>query len=108
MAGRAAHGHGGMNILALGFVIMALKAFGGVRVLVQRNRMNRGIGAGYHQGHQSHADEELETKPETALGVGRFADPNAMREHSHTASKRSVLHEDSRNAKRRQRIPMNA
>ena len=45
VAAQAARGHGGMNRLALCFVLVALEAFGGGRVLIERDGMNRGAGA---------------------------------------------------------------
>jgi hypothetical protein len=56
MAGSAAHGHGGMNRFAFGFVFVALEAFSRVSILVQRNGMNRSKSADSRQYQQSDAN----------------------------------------------------
>jgi hypothetical protein len=45
MAGETAHGHGGVDGLALGLFRMALGTFGSINVLVQWNRVNCGASA---------------------------------------------------------------
>ena len=93
-----------MNGLGLGFVLVALKTLGGVRVLVQRDGMNRGGGARRQQHRQANASQDVGSKPAATVVDDRFAEPDAMREQFHTVSDGGMLHEGRRNAKRRLRV----
>ena len=97
MAARAAHGHGGVDGLALCFVVVAFKTFSGVHFGVQRDGMNRGGSALRQQSQQDNAEPDARTRP--AAG-GCPAEPDAMREQSHTASEGCTLHEGRRSATR--------
>jgi len=85
----AARGHGGVNVLAFRFFVVTLKALGGVGVLVQRDRMNRGGGARREQRSQENANPGARTRRVAPAAVaGRFAEPDARKEQAHYVLRR--------------------
>ena len=100
MAAQTARGHGRMHGFALGLVVVALHALGGVGVLVQRHGMNRRAGRQGRQRKQGNRSPDAKTKPADALMNGRLAVPDAMVGQCHTVSEECVLHEARRNARR--------
>jgi hypothetical protein len=76
-----------MNGLAFGFVFVALQALGGVSVLIQRNGMNRGAGAGGEQGKKGNAKPCISANRAAAELSDCFAEPDAMRKQDHWTPK---------------------
>ena len=91
MAAQAAGGDGGMHVFALPFVVVALKALGGIGLWVERDWMDRGGG---RDGEQC---EQWNENPRRSDGAGagagaaaaqmncRFITRVAILEESHTA-----------------------
>jgi hypothetical protein len=75
-----------MNVLAFRFVLVALQAFGGIGILVQRDGMNRREGARGQQRERHNPNPYGDTRL-AAAGVGyRLAKPDAMRDQIHADS----------------------
>ena len=89
MAAQTAGRHGGMNRLAFVLVLVALKALGGVGVLLQRDGMNCCECAWRQQHGQPEADPKRYTKSRAALIKGRFA-ADALGKQSHGDSEGDV------------------
>lgn len=96
MATKTAGGHGGVHGLALGFVFVAFKALGGVRLGVERHGMDRGGGAHGEQREQGNAQRDA---PGKTAAADRTAEIDAMRNQLHTDSEGRILHADCRLAK---------
>src|ERR1019366_6000711 len=90
MAAHAAHRDGGMDSLALRLILVAFEALGHIGVLIQRNGVNGGAGARKQQRHHGKEDQDINAESSAAVACDRLAEPDAMGEQSHTASKGCV------------------
>ena len=99
MAAQTARGHGGVNGLAFGFVLVALQAFCRIGVLVQRNGMNCGAGARGKQSEKTDANHEGSNDPFACGLSGRFRKPNAMRKQDHSDTEESAVRQSIRNVR---------
>jgi hypothetical protein len=83
---QAAHRDGGMDEFAFRLILVAFQALGSVNLRIQRNGMNRGVGARKQQHHQRKKNQGMNTSAAAVLVYDSPAEPNAMGEQSHTAS----------------------
>ncbi len=86
VASQTTHRHGGVNVLAFGFIVMTLGALGSVSILIEGNGMQRRGSCSGTRGHERDADEGY-PKVVCQLVAGGFwidcADIDIMREKSH-------------------------
>lgn len=89
VASQTTHRHGGVNVLAFGFIVMTLGALGSVSIFIEGNGMQGGGSCSGASGHERDAGEG-DPKIECQLVAGDFwifcAYIDVMREKSHSTS----------------------
>ncbi len=99
MAAQTAGGHGGMNGLAPGFVLVALETLFGVDVLIERDGMNR-----REKARRQTQDADHERGMKRAAVCIEIKAPNGSIKQTHGDSKSGMLHESSRYAGKRRGV----
>jgi hypothetical protein len=87
-----------MNGFSFGLVLVALQAFCGVGVLVQRDGVNCGAGAHDQQGEKGDADPYGSAKLAASGLSRRSAEPDGMGKKSHCNTEKRLMLEGCHNA----------